>query len=118
MNVLPAQTRDEAEDLLNKVVKIVGNSDAGLRWGGGMMLSTFGGHAVPFGGLGWGGWLKALQDRLGERVSSYQCCNVLMMGLSVQIFFMPAFFIPPNEFLDLPYVNGTFAWNNAWSVPA
>ena len=29
---------------------------------------------------------------------------------------MPAFFMPPKDFLELPYVDGTFAWNNAWWV--
>jgi hypothetical protein len=30
--------------------------------------------------------------------------------------FWPAFFLPPETILSFPYVDGAFAWNNAWYV--
>lgn len=39
---------------------------------------------------------------------------MLYSPADMQIFFMPAFFMPPEDFISLSYVDGCFAWNNAW----
>lgn len=31
-----------------------------------------------------------------------------------KVFFMPGFFLPPDNFDALPYVDGMFNWNSAW----
>ncbi|ORY28480.1 glycoside hydrolase [Naematelia encephala] len=100
MNVLPSSSEEEAYDLIDKIAPMI-SSSASLLWSdsGRPILSTFGGHDRTFGGLGWSKFLQALNHRLGKKV-----------------LFIPSFFMPPNDFLSLPFVDGTFAWNNAWPM--
>lgn len=111
MNVLPSQTAVEAEQLLEKVVGLM-RRDGYLRYQGRLILSTFGGHDKTFGGMGWEGFLSEVQQRLGERVSR----EIAATGPDGKIMFIPSFFMPPDNFLRLPYVDGCFGWNNAWYV--
>jgi len=82
-----------------------------MRFQGKVLLSTFGGESASFGTMGWEGWLQALKAELDDEVRLY------LVGLGpadVQVFFMPSFFLPPDKFAALPYVDGMFNWNSAW----
>lgn len=35
---------------------------------------------------------------------------------TAQIYFIPAFFLPPEKILGMGYLDGVFNWNAAWSV--
>jgi hypothetical protein len=35
---------------------------------------------------------------------------------TAQIYFIPAFFLPPEKILGMDYLDGAFNWNAAWSV--
>ncbi|KAK4684413.1 glucan endo-1,3-alpha-glucosidase, partial [Tremellales sp. Uapishka_1] len=85
------------EELVRKGSRLMGgtNSDTVLRVKGQKVMSTFGGHAA----VDWAEVLGRLEAELGEK-----------------IFFMPAFFMPSEDFVSLPLVDGTFAWNNAWPM--
>ncbi|WVR06299.1 hypothetical protein IAU60_003329 [Kwoniella sp. DSM 27419] len=93
MNVLP---HDE-QQLVNKAVHIISaGKQAQVRWGGGILLSTFGGHTL---GDRWKEVVHGIEKRLGEKV-----------------FFFPSFFLPPSEILSRNYVDGAFNWNGAWPM--
>ncbi|GFZ45246.1 hypothetical protein JCM24511_02972 [Saitozyma sp. JCM 24511] len=96
MNVLPCSTEADGQALRDKASRLL-KEERYLHWKGRRVLSTFGGQGASFGGAGWGGWLRSLKQELGEKVM-----------------FWPAFFLPPETILSLPYVDGAFAWNNAW----
>jgi len=116
MNVLPSSTPGETEDLVEKVVGVM-RRDGYLRYSGRLVLSTFGGHDKTFGGIGWEGFLHQIQQRLGERVSGTLRASRRIdtdVPADGEIMFIPSFFMPPDDFLRLPYVDGCFAWNNAW----
>jgi hypothetical protein len=67
MNVLPSRTTEDAQNLLDKVTSLVVGPGQ-LQWGGGVFLSTFGGHDAVLGDLGWEGWLKKLEERISKPV--------------------------------------------------
>jgi glucan endo-1,3-alpha-glucosidase len=69
MNVLPSSTEAEGQALRDKVLRLL-REEGYLRWRGGRVLSTFGGHGALFGGEGWEGWLRSLSQELGEKVGS------------------------------------------------
>ncbi|ORX40144.1 glycoside hydrolase [Kockovaella imperatae] len=96
MNVLSSGTEKHGMDLLEAVYEMM-IQDGYLRWRGGPVLSTFGGHEARFGDWGWPGFIERLNERLDGK-----------------IMFIPAFFMPPKDFLTLPYVDGAFNWNSAW----
>lgn len=92
MNVLPFSPLE----LSTLVIKVISSGlHSQLKWGGKVLLSTFSGHS-----LGDDGWVDVL--RIVER------------GLGEEVTFWPAFFMPPEDFLNKSYVDGAFAWNNAW----
>lgn len=92
MNVLPPSP----SELSTLIIKVISSGrDSQMRWDGKVLLSTFSGHS-----LGDDGWIDVL--RLVER------------GLGEEVTFWPAFFMPPEDFLGKSYVDGAFAWNNAW----
>lgn len=67
---------------------------------------------------GWEEWLARLDKRLERPVS---ICGECRMAKGSKVFFIPCFFIPcffmpPEKTIALPYVDGTFAWNNAWGA--
>ncbi|WVQ83005.1 hypothetical protein IAT38_005143 [Cryptococcus sp. DSM 104549] len=94
MNVLP----HSPPSLITTVLNILASGpEVQLRWGGGVVLSTFGGH-----GLGDEGWREVISG--------------VEAGLEEKVFFWPAFFLPPHEILTKDYVDGAFAWNNAWPM--
>jgi len=67
---------------------------------------------------GWEEWLARLDTRLERPVS---ICGECRMAKGSKVFFIPCFFIPcffmpPEKTIALPYVDGTFAWNNAWGA--
>jgi hypothetical protein len=69
MNVLPCTTSQDGDHLIQKVSSLVMTGQKGqVRWGGGVLLSTFGGHDAGFGGMGWEGWSSRLEDSISERV--------------------------------------------------
>ncbi|EIW73683.1 hypothetical protein TREMEDRAFT_37459 [Tremella mesenterica DSM 1558] len=98
MNVNPSATSTDGDLLAEKVLRVL-SEPAQLKWDGRPVLSSFSGHAVSFGGEGWKGWLNRLNAKS-----------------ETPVFFWPTFFMPPKEVINLPYVDGTFAWNAAWSV--
>jgi glucan endo-1,3-alpha-glucosidase len=67
MNVLPSSTEGDGQALRGKVRGLL-REERYLRWKGQRMLSTFGGHGALFGGEGWEGWLRSLNQELGEKV--------------------------------------------------
>jgi glucan endo-1,3-alpha-glucosidase len=67
MNVLPSSTETEGKALRDKALRLL-REERYLRWRGGRALSTFGGHGALFGGEGWEGWLRSLNQELGEKV--------------------------------------------------
>ena len=69
MNVLPSSTTEEADKLLEMILPLM-SEDGYLRYKGGPLLSTFGGHEASLGGPSWEGWLEKLNERLGGKV----CC--------------------------------------------
>ncbi|WVO19194.1 uncharacterized protein IAS62_000472 [Cryptococcus decagattii] len=94
MNVLPFSPLE----LSTLVIKVISSGlHSQLKWCGKVLLSTFSGHS-----LGDDGWVDVL--RLVER------------GLGEEVTFWPAFFMPPEDFLNKSYVDGAFAWNNAWPM--
>ena len=95
---------------------------------GKVVLSTFGGGDCSFGGVGWEGFLKACRER-GTEVSwsvPFSLVDHLVVSNHTilttnetqiaQIYFIPAFFSPPEKILGMDYLNGVFNWNAAWSV--
>ena len=38
------------------------------------------------------------------------------MDGALQIYFIPAFFLPPEKILGMDHVDGVLNWNAAWSV--
>jgi glucan endo-1,3-alpha-glucosidase len=96
---------------------------------GRVVLSTFGGGECSFGGAGWEGFLKACRER-GTEVSRSITISIRSITLflladdilmtdetqTAQIYFIPAFFLPPEKILGMDYLNGVFNWNAAWSV--
>ncbi|KAL1412911.1 hypothetical protein Q8F55_000660 [Vanrija albida] len=100
MNVLAHQEWADATALGDKIAPLLASKGQMLR-GGRPILSSFAGHDVYFGARGWKGFLVHLNNQLRK----YRLPHA---------FFWPAFFMPPQQFVDLPYVDGTFAWNNAW----
>lgn len=114
MNILPSRTREDGDELHRKVWNVI-QSEGQMKWNDRPILSTFGGHNAGFGGDGWEGWLTKLNAKLDQPVcmSNVGCALRLIKG-NLKVFFIPAFFIAPDEFIALPHVDGTFAWNNAW----
>ncbi|OCF33439.1 hypothetical protein I316_04859 [Kwoniella heveanensis BCC8398] len=93
MNVLPP----DPAVLVDKVLQIVGGGNAAqLRWGGGIVLSTFSGQQMD---AGWRDVIAGVEQGLGEKV-----------------FFWPSLFLPPHEILAKDYVHGAFHWNGAWPM--
>lgn len=66
MNVLPSNTEQDAQNLLEKVVGLI-RRDEYMRYQGRLVLSTFGGHDKPLGGWGWAGFLARLNKAIGEK---------------------------------------------------
>jgi glucan endo-1,3-alpha-glucosidase len=77
------------------------------------LLSTFGGERAEFGGWGWAGWLDRLNRELGEEVGLHSNGSVTMLT-DVKVFFMPGFFLPPDNINAMEHVDGMFNWNSAW----
>ncbi|WWD04916.1 hypothetical protein V865_002987 [Kwoniella europaea PYCC6329] len=84
--------------IITKVIQIIqfGRS-AQLRWDDKILLSTFGGQDL--GDDGWREVIGGVESILGEKV-----------------FFIPSFFLPPEEILAKNYVDGAFHWNGAWPM--
>jgi glucan endo-1,3-alpha-glucosidase len=141
MNVLPSSTVEEMNKLVDLVVEL-GSSAAQLRMfdseddeteedegqverrnrkKGKVVLSTFGGGDCSFGGAGWEGFLKACRER-GTEVGSSSTILLNHTELltdetqTAQIYFIPAFFLPPEKILGMGYLDGVLNWNAAWSV--
>ncbi|WVN88405.1 uncharacterized protein L203_103614 [Cryptococcus depauperatus CBS 7841] len=93
MNVLKESPADIAQKILTIIAS---NVNANLKWEDKIVLSTFGGHDF---GDAWKEVIQQIED-----------------GLKQKVFFWPAFFEPPEEFLNREYVHGSFAWNNAWPM--
>nr|XP_031864159.1 uncharacterized protein CI109_000069 [Kwoniella shandongensis]KAA5531231.1 hypothetical protein CI109_000069 [Kwoniella shandongensis] len=93
MNVLPHDPSSLVEMVTNIVTAGQGSQ---LRWGGGIVLSTFGGHTME---EGWKDVIHGVKKELRE-----------------EVFFWPSFFIPPHEILAKEYVDGAFYWNGAWPM--
>nr|XP_018262317.1 uncharacterized protein I303_05333 [Kwoniella dejecticola CBS 10117]OBR84475.1 hypothetical protein I303_05333 [Kwoniella dejecticola CBS 10117] len=88
----------DPELLVGKIVKIVqSGQSAQLKWDKKILLSTFGGHDL--GDDGWREVLSGFKNALGEKV-----------------FFIPSFFLPPEEILKKDYVDGAYHWNGAWPM--
>ncbi|WRT67733.1 uncharacterized protein IL334_004705 [Kwoniella shivajii] len=88
----------DPELLITKVLKIVGaGRSAQFKWDGRTVLSTFGGHDL--GDQGWKEVIHGVQKSLGDN-----------------LFFIPSFFLPPEEILKKDYVDGAFHWNSAWPM--
>lgn len=89
-----------------------------MSWDGRPILSTFGGHAAEFGGRGMGGMVG--EARQAARATGKYLWRCRMAKGSkvffIPCFFIPCFFMPPEKTIALPYVDGTFAWNNAWGA--
>lgn len=68
MNVLPSQTVEDGIKLLEAVAGFI-DSPAQMLYDGRPILSTFGGHQVSFGGMGWEGWLRQLSAKSLRTVS-------------------------------------------------
>lgn len=116
MMVLPSATRQDADALRSKVLAVMRKPDY-LRFRGKKVLSTFGGQDASFGGMGWAAWLQALRQDLGEEVGAHETPSRRSKRLEAktrQICFWPAFFLPPETILDLPYVDAAFMWNGGW----
>ncbi|WVQ96734.1 hypothetical protein IAU59_003841 [Kwoniella sp. CBS 9459] len=93
LNVLPP----DPAVLVEKVLRIVDSAkESQLRWGGGVVLSTFGGQQMD---NGWRDVIAGVEKGLGEKV-----------------FFWPSLFLPPHEILAKDYVHGAFHWNGAWPM--
>ncbi|WVF69229.1 hypothetical protein IAT40_004005 [Kwoniella sp. CBS 6097] len=93
LNVLPP----DPAVLVDKVLQIVGSGkDAQLRWGGGVVLSTFSGQQMD------DGWIDVIAG--------------VEKGLHEKVFFWPSLFLPPHEILAKDYVHGAFNWNGAWPM--
>lgn len=107
MNVLPSSSSSDLTSLISKLTK-VSHSSSQLRitttpnislvenQPGRVVVSTFGGGDASFGGLGWEGFRDGMREE------------------DLDIFFIPAFFLPPLEILGRSYVDGAFAWNAGW----
>ena len=67
MNVLPSSSEENGAKLVDMVLELM-QHDGYLRYRGGPLLSTFGGHQASFGGWGWQGFLDRLNEKLGGRV--------------------------------------------------
>ncbi|OXH33821.1 hypothetical protein J008_02942 [Cryptococcus neoformans] len=94
MNVLSPSP----SELSTLVIKVISSGrDSQLKWDGKVLLSTFSGHS-----LGDDGWVDVL--------------HLVEKGLGEEVTFWPAFFMPPEDFLGKSYVDGAFAWNNAWPM--
>lgn len=108
MNVLPCTSQEEADEVKGKVSglmrlaeqleqQIASESSEGgereeckaegehrrgdevyLKWEGRRVVGTFSGHAAVLGGKGWEGWVKSVEEDLGEEVSlSLSCAGFL-----------------------------------------
>jgi glucan endo-1,3-alpha-glucosidase len=69
--VLPTATAEDGQVLLDKTVELLRHPGYML-FQGRRLLSTFGGESANFGGWGWEGWLKRLNQELGGKVSLVQ----------------------------------------------
>ncbi|KAJ9114317.1 hypothetical protein QFC22_005769 [Naganishia vaughanmartiniae] len=114
MNVLPSSSREDMLkiiDLVEELGRMPGQlkvalphatdriwSDDDVQETEKVVLSTFGGGEANFGGAGWEGFLRECKIR----------------GLN--IYFIPAFFLPPERILAMPYVDATFNWNSGWPL--
>ncbi|WWC70808.1 uncharacterized protein I206_104760 [Kwoniella pini CBS 10737] len=84
--------------IFDMVVQIIQSGpSAQLRWDDKLLLSTFGGHEL--GDEGWKEVLRGIEKTLSEKV-----------------FFIPSFFLPPEEILKKDYVDGAYHWNGAWPM--
>lgn len=83
-----------------------------------VVLSTFGGHDAAFGMQGWRGFLETLSHAGVDVSRSAAPCRLAPANVSQprQVYFIPAFFIPPETVLGLPEVDAAFSWNGGWSV--
>ncbi|KAK6908144.1 hypothetical protein I203_102145 [Kwoniella mangroviensis CBS 8507] len=84
--------------IITKVSQIIqfGRS-AQLKWDDKIVLSTFGGQDL--GDDGWKEVINGVESISGEKV-----------------FFIPSFFLPPEEILAKDDVDGAFHWNGAWPM--
>ncbi|KAG7562553.1 hypothetical protein FFLO_02027 [Filobasidium floriforme] len=98
MNVLPSSTIEDMDNLVDLVVELGSSAAQRNRKKGKVVLSTFGGGDCSFGGRGWEGFLKACRER------------------GTEIYFIPAFFLPPEKILGMDYLDGVFNWNAAWPM--
>jgi glucan endo-1,3-alpha-glucosidase len=96
--------------LLDKTAKLL-RHPAYMLFKGRSLLSTFGGERADFGGWGWEGWLERLNQELGEEVDLSFWMRTMADS---QVFFMPGFFLPPDNVNALKHVDGMFNWNSAW----
>ncbi|WWC88604.1 uncharacterized protein L201_003517 [Kwoniella dendrophila CBS 6074] len=89
----------DPELLIDKVTKIIeSGKKSQLKWDKDrIVLSTFGGHEL--GDKSWEKVIREVGRNLGEKV-----------------FFIPSFFLPPEEILEKNYVDGAFHWNGAWPM--
>lgn len=98
MNVLHSSTVSDA-NTLSRLIAMLMYTQAQFEYNGRPVLTTFGGHGVNWGGKGWPGFLAMLERRMTKKPM-----------------FWPSFFMNPEAFIALPYVDGTFFWNNAWPI--
>ncbi|CED85570.1 Glycoside hydrolase, family 71 [Phaffia rhodozyma] len=111
MNVLPSSTTSSASLLASKIVNfasctryLLANKDPSgpgthqMTRTGKIVVSTFGGANATFGGIGWKGLFKMVEKE------------------GFKLFFVPAFFLPPEKIMTDPLVDGTFSWNTAWPI--
>ncbi|WVQ72863.1 hypothetical protein IAR50_002424 [Cryptococcus sp. DSM 104548] len=94
MNVLP-----HSPDELSRraITAINAGRTSQLLWEDKIVLSTFSGHE-----FGDDNWLETLR--------------LISKGLGQKVMFWPAFFMPPNDFMAKPYVDGVYAWNSGWAM--
>jgi glucan endo-1,3-alpha-glucosidase len=65
--VFPDSTEADGQALRERALRLL-KEERYLHWKGRRVLSTFGGHGASFGGEGWEGWLRSLNQGLGEKV--------------------------------------------------
>ena len=85
-------------------------SPAQMMWFDRPILSIFGGHSAAFGEEARTG-LRRLNERLKRLVNLNGPIDALVKR--DEGFLYPCLFLPLEEFIGLPYVEGTFAGNNA-----
>lgn len=98
MNVLVHDEMKDANVLAVRLARLM-ETKAQFQYEGKAVLTTFGGHDAKWGGRGWPGFLEILHARM-----------------STKPMFWPCFFMPPDNILAREYVDGVFAWNNAWPI--